>query len=135
MGQPLSARILARLMEAERHEVNPHYRDDLRIARLTVAYAAEGECRLCSPQVAATYMVLGLHPDKVWPAMVARQKAQWGEAYGRWFDQDGVRLAEVFAPKKPPQSVRFAREEQKLKKQAARNSNSAPPQTVSQAHL
>ncbi len=116
MGQPLSARILARLMEAELHEVNSHLRDDYRIARLTVTYAAEGACRLCSPQVAATYMVLGLHPDKVWPAIVARQKASLGAKYGRWFDQDGVRLGEAFAPKKPPESVRFAREEQKLKK-------------------
>lgn len=64
-----------RLAEAEVCEPNPHYRDDLQIARLTVAYAASGEAVLCSPHVLASYMVLGLHPNRVWPAILARRKA------------------------------------------------------------
>src|SRR5579863_9984037 len=71
----LSERVLTRLAEAEVCELNSHYRADLRIARLTVAYAASGEAVLCSAHVLASYMVLGLHPDKVWPAILARRNA------------------------------------------------------------
>jgi hypothetical protein len=71
----LSGRVLARLTQAEACELNPHYRDDLQIARLMVHYAATGKAVLCSPHVLASYMVLGLHPDKVWPAIQARRKA------------------------------------------------------------
>lgn len=71
----LAGRVLSRLAQAEACELNPHYRDDLRIARLTVAYAASGEAVLCSPDVLASYVVLGLHPQKVWPAIQARRKA------------------------------------------------------------
>jgi hypothetical protein len=90
----LVRRILFRLSAAEAQEVDPWYRDDLRIARLTVAYAARGEAVLCSPQVLATYSVLGLHPDKVWPAMQVRHEAL------------GFSDAPV-VPKKPPQSVKL----------------------------
>lgn len=71
----LSARVLARLVQAEACELDPHYRDDLRIARLIVHYAATGEAVLCSPHELASYMVLGVHPEKVWPAISARRKA------------------------------------------------------------
>jgi len=84
---------MARLVQAEACEPDPHYRDDLRIARLIVHYAATGEAALCSPHVLASYMVLGLHPDKVWPAIEARRNA--------------LGVSEEFAggklpPKKPP---------------------------------
>lgn len=75
LAQPLAHRVLARLAEAEARETDPWSRDDLRIARLTVAYAASGEAVLCSPDVLASYAVLGLHPSKVWPAILARRKA------------------------------------------------------------
>src|ERR1700728_5278991 len=92
----LSRRIIARLVQAEERELDPHFRDDLRIARLTVAYAAHGEAVLCAPNVLASYMALGLHPEKVWPAIQARRKALLGP------------LWEVVAvPKKPPQSVKL----------------------------
>ncbi len=90
---PLSGRILSRLSEAESEELNPWYCDDLRIARLTVAHAARGDAVLCSPQVLATYEVLGLHPDKVWPAIQARNEA--------------LGLLHPAPPKKPPQSVKL----------------------------
>lgn len=113
----LSQRILCRLLEAEACELNPHYRDDYRIARIAVSYAASGEYKLCSPHVAASYTVLGLHPEKVWAAIVARRKAVCGAAFSLWFGQGGDRLEDVSVPKKPPRSERFEWEEwQRLKK-------------------
>lgn len=98
----LARSILSRLAEAEAQESDAWLRDDLRIARLTVFHAARGDAVLCSPQVLASYEVLGLHPDKVWPAIVARRHALGFEKF--W----GVELP----PKKPPQAV--GRSQQKL---------------------
>ena len=89
----LSGRVCARLERAEACEPNPHYRDDLQIARLTVLYAASGEAVLCSPHVLASYTVLGLHPDRVWPAIQERQRALLGSE-----KFSGGKLP----PKKPP---------------------------------
>lgn len=68
-------RILSRLSAAESQETNLWWRDDLRIARLTVAHAARGDAVCCAPHVLASYEVLGLHPEKVWPAILARRDA------------------------------------------------------------
>ena len=91
----LARRVITHLAQAEACESNSHLRDDLKIARLIVAYAASGEAVLCSPHVLASYRVLGLHPDKVWPAILARRKA--------------LGPLEVWAappiPKKPAQAV------------------------------
>jgi hypothetical protein len=96
MGASLVERVLAELERAEAREVNPHFRDDIRIAWITVLRAARGEP---SPHVSATYTVLGLHPDRAWFAIVERRKALLGSLYEEWF---GVELP----PKKPSQSVR-----------------------------
>ena len=93
-------RILSRLERAETREPNPHFQDDYRIAWITVVRASRGE-RI--PHVSATYAVLGLDPDKVWPAIVARRKALLGPLYESWW---GVSLPR----KKPAQSVRFGTE-------------------------
>jgi hypothetical protein len=92
---PLSERILSRLERAEAHEPNPHLQADYRIAWITVIRASRGELW---PHVTATYEVLGLHPDKVWPAILARRKALLGPLYEAFY---GVSLP----PKKPPQSA------------------------------
>jgi hypothetical protein len=92
---PLTERILARLERAERREPNPHLQADYRIAWITVLRASRGELW---PHVTATYEVLGLHPEKVWPAIVARRKALLGPLYEAFY---GVSLP----PKKPPQSA------------------------------
>jgi hypothetical protein len=68
-------RVWTRIAQVEACEPDPHLRDDLQIAKLTVLYAATGEAVRCSPQVLASYQVLGLHPEKVWPAIEARRKA------------------------------------------------------------
>lgn len=100
--------VLAHLEWAERHEVHPHLQDDYRIAWITVLRAARGDCVCCSPHVAATYVVLGLHPDKVWPAIVARRKfllgSSWNADDARWAGEEYV----APPPKKPAQSVRLA---------------------------
>jgi hypothetical protein len=101
--QELTQRILLRLGEAERLEPNAHYRDDYQIARLTLLHASRGDAVACSPLVLASYEVLGLHPDKVWPARVARQKAQLGADYAKWIGEESALLA--LPPKKPPQPV------------------------------
>src|ERR1700683_3247363 len=93
----LARRVVSRLVQAEVKELDPHYRDDLKIARLTVAYAASGEAMLCPPHVLASYAVLGLHPEKVWPAILARRKALLGPLYEE--------VSGALPPKKPAQSV------------------------------
>ncbi len=110
---PLIPRILSRLSDAEALEPDPWYRDDLRIARLTVAHAARGDAVLCGPHVLASYEVLGLHPEKVWPAIQARRKA-----LGSLCD-----VADALPPKKPAQSVKLWSE--KTKGVRAANSHAA----------
>jgi hypothetical protein len=72
----LSERILDYLARAEEQEIDPWLRDDVRIAWITVLRAARRES---IPHVSATYTVLGLHPDKVWPAIVERRKILFGQ--------------------------------------------------------
>lgn len=110
----LSRRILSRLAQAEAREPDPWLRDDLQVARLTVLYAASGEAVCCSPQVLASYAVLGLHPEKVWPAIEARRKALGP------FDVIGA------PPKKPAQSVKLWCE----KTNSARAVNSRADETL-----
>lgn len=105
----LSRRILARLEQAELREPNPHFRDDYRIAWITVLNAWQGS--LC-PQVAATYAVLGVHPEKVWPLIVGWRKAKLGSEYAEWCDAMGNLRPQISAwqalPKKPVQmELRF----------------------------
>src|SRR5579872_4845910 len=76
----LAGRVAARLSQAEVSESNPHYRDDLKIAKLTVLYASTGEAVLCSPDVLASYMTLGCHPSQVWPRIQARRQALLGHS-------------------------------------------------------
>jgi hypothetical protein len=92
----LSARVLVRLEQAEANEVNPHYRDDIRVAWITALNAARG---VSQPHIVACYAVLGLHPSDVWPAIVARRKAKLGPFYEKFFGVD-------LPPKKPAGSVR-----------------------------
>jgi hypothetical protein len=110
----LSARVVLRLVHLEAREVDPCFQVDYRIARLTVALAARGESVLCAPHVAATYTVLGLHPDRVWPAIVARRKAQLGADYSTFYDRNGNWKSDpvmlrwndpLSSPKKPVRSV------------------------------
>lgn len=90
-----SRRVLSRLITAEAEEPDPWLRDDLKIARLTVLHAARGDAVSCAPHVLASYEVLGIHPEKVWPAILARREAL------------GPLEISAAPPKKPAQSVKL----------------------------
>lgn len=95
--ESLSARVLRRLEVSEKKEVDPWLRDDIRIAWITVLYAARGNPE---PHVDATRRVLGVHPSEVWPRIEARRRAQLGALYG-------VVWGEASSPRKPMQSVKL----------------------------
>lgn len=94
----LVSRILVRIETAERREPDPHYRDDYRIAWIAVLRAARGEAQ---PHIAATYAVLGIHPEKVWAAIVERRRALLGSLYEEFWGGGPP-------PKKPSRSVGLA---------------------------
>jgi hypothetical protein len=109
----MTRRVLFRLEQAELSELNPHLRDDYRIAWIVALYAMSGDSQ---PLVAATYRVLGLHPEKVWSAIVARRKADLGKEYSAWYDESGLSVPEsqswALPPKKPVQmELRLERRE------------------------
>lgn len=74
-NKSLSDRVLARLIQAETHESDVWLRDDYRQAFMTVTLAAKGNTM---PFVVASYQMYGVHPDKVWPKIVARHNAILG---------------------------------------------------------
>jgi hypothetical protein len=88
-------KVLLYLETAEKKEIDPWLRDDIRISWITVLNASRGDL---FPHVHATIAVLGLHPDRVWPAIVARRKALLGPLYAEVW-------GEASSPKKPVQSV------------------------------
>ena len=71
-------RILSRLIQLEAHEGEASLRDDYKISWLIVRFCQTGEAKLCTPQVLATYKVVGCHPDQVWHRIVARRQALLG---------------------------------------------------------
>jgi hypothetical protein len=95
----LAERVLLRLEDAEKKEIDPWVRDDLRIAWITTLYAWRGNQQ---PHIDATYRVLGVHPDEVWPRMQARREAQCGSLYEQVWGS-------ASSPKKPVQSVKFVK--------------------------
>ena len=90
---PLTERVLSQLECAELQESNPHFQDDYRIAWITALRAGRGEA---DAYVSATYAVLGLHPEKVWPAILERRAALLGNL-----------AVQGLPPKKPSQSEKF----------------------------
>src|SRR5215471_13894137 len=82
----LSVRILDRLEEAERAEPDIHLRSDYRQAFICVSLASRGERE---PFVTSSYRIFGIHPDKVWPHILATRKAKLGEEFSDWFDAAG----------------------------------------------
>jgi hypothetical protein len=73
-----SERVLARLIQAEAHEAEASYRDDIRIAWLTVLHCQRGDAVQCTPHVLATYEVLGCHPEQVYAKTILRRVAMFG---------------------------------------------------------
>jgi hypothetical protein len=96
-----SDRLLSRLVEAEARERDAWFRDDYRIARVTVGLARKGSP---IPHIEASYAVLGVHPDQVWPRIVARRQAVLSASdYAAFYGG-------ASSPKKPVCSVRDAPE-------------------------
>ena len=111
----LVRRILARLWQAEVCEPNPHFQADYRIASIAVLYAARA---VPEPLACASYVVLGLHPAKVWPSIVAQRKARLGKHYPQFYDDAGNWKPDPLldpwsgpssaqSPRKPVQSVKL----------------------------
>jgi hypothetical protein len=103
--QELTARILSRLEQSETRETDPWLQGDYRQAWISVSTFSRGKFPTFSDAfVAASYLMYGVHPDQVWPRIVARRRAMLGASYGDFFPQD---LPGVESPKKPCTSVRL----------------------------
>jgi hypothetical protein len=125
-------RILAELTWKAAHEPNAHLADDYRQAMVAIILAAKGKS---VPFVESSYICYGLHPDKVYQAIIERRKALLGPLYDEVERSsgsqvglraaptgkphppetgDGLSLPEQFpSPKKPVQSVRRLPRERK----------------------
>jgi hypothetical protein len=102
-------RVLVYLEQAERKEIDPWFRDDIRIAWITTLYASRGNQQA---HIDATYRVLGCHPDQVWSRIVARRKAQLGPLYAQVWGG-------ASSPKKPVQSEKSVRRKSASRKDLA----------------
>lgn len=91
----LTERVLAYLETAEKKEIDPWLRDDVRIAWITVDWSQYGVPesswhRNSPPHSAATYQVLQSLPDEVWPRIVAKRKEKLGSEYSRFYDHNDL---------------------------------------------
>jgi hypothetical protein len=101
----LSERVLARLVQAEAHEPDVSLRDDIRQTFVALSLAIRSDVgalkasamdapakgheadRTGPPHplpmcfIRASYSMYGLHPDKVWPAILAKRKALIGPEF------------------------------------------------------
>jgi hypothetical protein len=96
-------RVLEYLQWAEANEPDPWLQDDYRQSWITLRFAGRG---FPQPFVTASYVMYGLHPERLWPAIVERRKAKLGPLYPRFFPEAPPALP----PKKPVQSVNLNRE-------------------------
>ena len=86
--------ILSYLEWAEAETADPHLQDDIRIAWLCVLLAARGAP---NPHVLATYEILGVHPDKVFPKLEQMRRAKLGTLYETFYPSAAL------PPRKTPQ--------------------------------
>jgi hypothetical protein len=106
----LTARVATRLVEAEFREPDAWYRDDYRIARVTLGLARRGSP---IPHIEACYRVLGCHPDHVWPRIVARREAARRESVLQ--AEPKIIFGGASSPRKPARSVTLAEFERREK--------------------
>ena len=97
---------MARLVQSEAHEVDPHFRDDYRQSFITLTLAMRGNT---IPFIVASYQVYGIHPDKVWSSVLAKRKAKLGNEYRDWYDAVGNRRPDVPKKSSLPQSSKKER--------------------------
>jgi hypothetical protein len=99
-------RVLEYLEQAEKKEIDPWLRDDIRIAWITTQWSQHGVPdwswhRDSPPYVAATYQVLHCRPEQVWPRIEAQRRAKLGVMYAEIYG--GV------SPRKPVRSEKRVR--------------------------
>jgi hypothetical protein len=76
------ARVLARLIQSEAHEANPHFKDDYRQSFIALSLTLNREyTHFWDAFVAASYRMYGLHPETLYAAIEARRRAQLGSLY------------------------------------------------------
>lgn len=112
-GVEWTERVLLQLEKAEKTEIDPWLRDDIRIAWITTHWSQHGIPSwslhgYATPHVAATFQVLHCHPDQVWPHIVAAREAKLGKLYSQVW---GVSSS----PRKPVRSVGLAELERRKK--------------------
>lgn len=103
----LSFHVMAYLEKAERKEENVWLKEDIRQAWTVCSMAERG---MPDPFVQSSYKIYGIHPDDVWPAIMARRRAKLGKEFSAWYDAAGNLKPET--PKKPP--VREAEKYERL---------------------
>jgi hypothetical protein len=94
-----ACRILDRLWEAEKSEPDVHLRSDYRQAFICVSLASRGEPQ---PFITSSYRIFGVHPDNVWPEIMAKRKAKLGKEFPDWFDQAGNLKPDIPGKKPAP---------------------------------
>lgn len=102
-GVSVTERVLLHLEKAEKNEIDPWYRDDLRIAWITARWSQHGIPSwslhgYATPHVAATWQVLNCHPDEVWPRILANREAKLGKLHSQVWGA-------ASSPRKPVRSV------------------------------
>ena len=108
VGVERTARILLHLERAEKKEIDPWLRDDIRIAWITTRWSQHGIPSwslhgYATPYVAATWQVLNCHPDQVWPNILAAREAKLGPLHDQFWGTGS-------SPRKPVRSVSLSEE-------------------------
>ncbi len=106
-GVELTEKVLKHLEQSEKTEIDPWYRDDLRIAWITALWSQRGvpawSLHANQPAyVAATWQVLHCHPDQVWPRILAAREGRLGKIHSQFF------AGAPSSPRKPVRSVGIA---------------------------
>ena len=80
----LADRILARLIQSEAHEPDVSLRDDYRQTFIGLSLAVKKRGAPAATEdprrdfIEASYVMYGLHPDQLWPAIIERRQALLG---------------------------------------------------------
>ena len=102
-GVQVTERVLLHLEQAEKKEIDPWLRDDIRIAWITTRWSQRGIPSwslhsYATPYVAATWQVLHCHPEQVWPNILASREAKLGPLHDQFWGPGS-------SPRKPVRSI------------------------------
>lgn len=107
--QCLADRVLVRVEESEKREIDSWLRDDLRQSWISLSTFWHGKFpTFWDAFMDASYRMYGLHPDQVWPSIVAKRRAKLGPLYSVLYDENDLPRTEDLSvgppPKKPVRS-------------------------------